>query len=188
VGGVFTNLCGQGRPGIGRFNATDPASQTLSYDGATVIWLRGGTGPEVWRTTFEVSIDGTNWTSLGAGTRIAGGWQLTGVSAPCSSTIRARGFVTGGYDNASSWFLESRIQAGATRPTILVNDGRFGFGSYGFGFNFTGASGLTAVVQGSTNLLNWLDLWTNRLSTGTVYFSDPQCMNFPVRFYRVRTQ
>ena len=47
-------------------------------------------------------------------------------------------------------------------------------------------SGVNAlVVQGSTNLVNWVPLQTNVLGTPPWYFSDPQWTNFPGRFYRV---
>src|SRR2546427_7619046 len=45
--------------------------------------------PEVWRTTFEVTTNSLDWTSLGAGARVPGGWQLTGVSLPPSCTVRS---------------------------------------------------------------------------------------------------
>jgi uncharacterized delta-60 repeat protein len=110
VGGWFTSLGGQTRNYLGRLNNTAPATQSLSFDGSTITWLRGGTSPEVWRTAFEHSTNGVTWTSLGAGTRITGGWQgwqLSGLSLPPSGTLRARGNVTGGYRNASSWFVEA---------------------------------------------------------------------------------
>jgi uncharacterized delta-60 repeat protein len=105
AGGAFTSLGGIGRNYIGRLNNTDPATESLTYDGANIIWLRGGTLPEVWRTTFEQSTDGTNWTMLGAGTRIAGGWCLSGVAIK-NGTIRARGYSTGG-DGWSCGLVES---------------------------------------------------------------------------------
>ena len=61
---------GASRPGraarnyLGRLNNTEPATQSLSFDGSTITWLRGGTSPEVWRTTFDASTNGTDWISL----------------------------------------------------------------------------------------------------------------------------
>jgi hypothetical protein len=72
VGGDFETLGGQRREGIGRLKNTEPATQSLSYDGTTITWLRGGTSPEVWRTTFDYSADGRIWMDLGAGSRTAG--------------------------------------------------------------------------------------------------------------------
>jgi len=111
VGGSFTNLAGQPRNCLGRLNNTEPATQSLSFDGSTITWLRGGASPEVWRTTFDFSTDSTNWASLGAGARIGGGWQLTSVSLPFpNGTIRARGYVTGGQYDASTWFVETDLE------------------------------------------------------------------------------
>lgn len=111
VGGDFTTLGEQPRNFIGRLNNTEPASQTLTYDGSRIIWLRGGTSPEVWRTTFEHTTNGATWADLGAGTRIPGGWQLTGVSLPPEGTIRARGQIAGGAQNGSAWFVDATLAA-----------------------------------------------------------------------------
>jgi len=108
VGGDnFTQLAGQTRTNVGRLNNTDAATQSLSFDGSTITWLRGGASPELSRTSFEISVDGTNWVGVGAGTRVTGGWQLGGLSFPSNVNIRARGIVVGGYSNASSWPIET---------------------------------------------------------------------------------
>jgi hypothetical protein len=67
--------------------------------------MRSGPGPEVWRATFETSTDGVTYTPLGAGTRIAGGWQLAGLTLRRGRNlfIRARGYyATGVYDGSAS--------------------------------------------------------------------------------------
>ena len=117
VGGSFTTLGGQPRNGIGRLNNTGPAMQSLACDATQITWLRGGSSPEVWRTSVDASTNGTDWISLGAGARIAGGWQLTGVSVPAKATIRARGVATGGQYNRSSWIVETNILT--SLPLIL---------------------------------------------------------------------
>ena len=69
------------RDHIGRVTNTDPASQTLAGDRRrkrASDSSRGGSAPEVWRVTFESSADGVNYTPLGRGTRVAGGWRLSG--------------------------------------------------------------------------------------------------------------
>ncbi len=109
VGGFFSTLAGQSRNCIGRLNNTEPATQSLTFDGSTLAWMRGGTSPEVWRTTFEYLLNGASWTNLGAGSRIPGGWQLTGLVLPANTTFRARGYTVGGVDNASGWFAETII-------------------------------------------------------------------------------
>jgi uncharacterized delta-60 repeat protein len=105
AGGSFNTLGGQSRSRVGRLNSLDPTTLSLTFDGSTVLWLRGGAGPEAWRTTFEVSTDATQWIPLGAGSRVPGGWQLTGASFPPTSTIRARGYISG--SGSSGWFVEA---------------------------------------------------------------------------------
>jgi hypothetical protein len=58
-----------------------------------------------------------------------------------------------------------------------------------FGFTVTGASGMIVVVEACTNLAHpiWSPLQTNTLAGGSSYFSDPQRMNYPTRFYRLRS-
>jgi uncharacterized delta-60 repeat protein len=130
AGGYFTTLGGQSRNNIGRLNNTGPATQSLTFDGSTLTWMRGGTSPEVWRTTFEYSPDGgTVWTSLGAGIRIpglsagqAGGWQLSGVALSAYTTFRARGYTVGGYGNGSGWLVETVTLVINGQPASRTNN------------------------------------------------------------------
>lgn len=109
IGGGFFEAGGQQRQCLARFNGTGGVVDQLSLTGSTLTWQRGGSAPEVWRTTFEYSTDGTVWNMIGSGTRVNGGWQRTGVSIPANASVRARGAVTSGYGNASSSFVQSGI-------------------------------------------------------------------------------
>ena len=73
------------------------AGQTLSRpDNTQVLWQRQGTAPEVERGTFELmSGSSGDWTTLGSGSRISGGWQLTGLGLPANGFVRARGRAAG---------------------------------------------------------------------------------------------
>lgn len=126
AGGDFTTL-GRGGLGldprrrIGRVSNTSVAVQQLSvnFAGTAVTWLRGGTSPEVYRVTFESSSDGTNYTLLGNGTRIDGGWQLAGLALNSQHRyIRARGFYTTGIHNGSGSIVESVKDRGPLPTTI----------------------------------------------------------------------
>ncbi len=117
VGGWFSTLAGQSRLRIGRIINTEPATRSLTLDDSSITWLRSGASPEVWGTTFEISTNGTNWTMLGEGRRMSGGWELTGLALPGSASVRARGFAAGGQYNASGWFVE----AIAGRPPVIVS-------------------------------------------------------------------
>jgi uncharacterized delta-60 repeat protein len=188
VGGGFSTLGGQSRTNIGRLNNTAPATQSLTFDGSTLTWTRGGTSPEVWRTTFEYSPDGASWTNLGGGSRIpglpagqAGGWQLTGLALPTNTTFRARGYAVGGLGNASSWFVETVL-----RPPLAISDLLYSANGQ-FGFRAGGAAGQVVVIEASTNLRTWTPLQTNTLGAAPLSFSDPQTALFPTRFYRLRS-
>jgi uncharacterized delta-60 repeat protein len=184
--GWFSILGGLTRPGLGRLINTDNATQHLSYDGTNVLWLRGGTSPELWRTSFEASTNGTDWTYLGDGLRVSGGWQLSNVSASADATIRARGFAAGGRSAGSSWFMESVYPQAA--PAIVMNDGNLGLRSNQFGFNLIGSAGSTVVIDASGTLLDWSPIATNMLPSGPLYFTDPASTNSPHSFYRARLQ
>ena len=83
----------------------------------------------------------------------------------------------------------------ATYPAVLWNpqvqtrDASFGVQTNQFGFNITGASGLTLVIEACTNLGNpvWLPVGTNTFTGDSSYFGDPRWTNYPGRFYRLRS-
>jgi hypothetical protein len=54
-----------------------------------------------------------------------------------------------------------------------------------FNASITGAAGQMFVVQASTDLANWLPIWTNTINGASpAAFSDPQAGGYPYRFYR----
>ena len=124
VGGRFATLGGQMRNRIGRLSSDAAALQNLTANtsGTTVTWTRSGAGPEVWRVTFASSTDGATYAALGAGTRIAGGWQLTGLTLPRGRNlfIRARGYYATGYLNGSASVVESVRNVYLTEHTIYL--------------------------------------------------------------------
>ncbi len=109
VSGEFSTLGGAPRSGLGRLNNTSPAIESMAWNGSTLTWLRSGTGPEIWRTSFDATPDGTNWINLGAGTRTGSGWQVIGTDIPSNATFRARGAVAGGYQSGVNWLLERSL-------------------------------------------------------------------------------
>jgi len=72
-------------------------------------------------------------------------------------------------------------------PAIQTTDGAFGFHDNSFGFNVTGNSNLTFVVEAATNLVNpvWVPVSTNTLVGGAFQFHDPEPDNFSGRFYQL---
>jgi hypothetical protein len=74
----------------------------------------------------------------------------------------------------------------SSSPQIITDDGNFGIQSDVFGFNVSGAFGATIVVDGSSNLVDWVPLLTNTVRGDPFYFSDPVGTHSPARYYRAR--
>jgi uncharacterized delta-60 repeat protein len=115
VGGAFSGLGGgtgtTARSNLGRLTNSAGAVQSLavSRGGGVITWSRGGAAPELSRVTFESSTDGTVYTAIGSGTRIAGGWQLAGQTPPIKQNlfIRALGSYATGMRDGSASVVES---------------------------------------------------------------------------------
>ena len=89
--------------------------------------MRSGGGPEVSRVTFEFSFDGSFYSLLGNGTRIAGGWELTtGVNLPTTRRmfVRARGYYETGQNGSGSIAESILIQVGDTTAGDYDGDGK----------------------------------------------------------------
>ncbi len=121
LAGQFMAVGGQARRGIARFDS-DPASQQLSVSSPNrVEWIRAGAPLEVLQAIFERSTDGgTTWSSLGAGTRIAGGWEKTGLNLSGYGLVRARASVASGYCNGSSGLVGSVAAFEFDHPPVAV--------------------------------------------------------------------
>jgi len=119
IAGNFNTFNGATQPLMARL-LNDAATKSLVVIDATQVqWLRGGAGPEVTSVSFEVSQnDGASWNAAGIGSRITGGWELTGLSLPPTGLLRARGHSTGGYANGSSGLMEQETTL--VLPQILV--------------------------------------------------------------------
>jgi len=92
---------------------------------------------------------------------------------------------TTGWDVIS---VDTSLPTALWTPQVQSSGASFGVKTNQFGFNIIWASGMTVVVEASTNLANsaWRPLATNTLSGGSAYFSDPAWTNYPSRFYRLR--
>ncbi|HWI58309.1 MAG TPA: hypothetical protein VNZ22_13870, partial [Bacillota bacterium] len=97
---------------IGRFNNPAPATQSLVFENAALTWQRSATSPEFGRVSFELTTNGTDWAQLAPVSHSAGGWQVTNLSLPTSYAIRARGFLTSGQYNSSSWSVLAALGEG----------------------------------------------------------------------------
>jgi len=104
----------------------------------------------------------------------AGALQLTS-----SVILSATAFETNYYNSV------------AVNAQFLVSPFRFAsqsFSNSGLQMTLLGSAGSNYVLQASTNLHDWVLLFTNSAQTNVLYFVDPKSSNYPDRFYRVLQQ
>lgn len=77
-------------------------------------------------------------------------------------------------DNTATVIVNVGIPAPAALSGASVTNGVFNLG-------VTGTPGINYTVQASTNLVNWLSIYTN---SSPFIFTDPYASNYPTRFYR----
>ena len=120
VTGGFGNIGTQPRNFIARLFGY-AAPQALTVTSATrVQWTRGGGGPELSSVFFNQSSDGgISWTGLGYGTRIAGGWEITGLNLITTDTVNAVGRTASGGGNGSSGLVETVTTFPVLDPDFL---------------------------------------------------------------------
>jgi hypothetical protein len=82
---------------------------SVSRGGGVLTWSRSGTAPELSSVSFQSSTDGTTFTEIGIGTRVAAGWQLSGHAPPIKQNLffRATGIYTTGLRTGSSSITQS---------------------------------------------------------------------------------
>jgi uncharacterized delta-60 repeat protein len=201
LGGQFTSLQPNGAGAATPRNLfarldNDAATQSLTIPNASrVQWLRGGASPEVEQVTFELSTDGgANYSTLGAGTRISGGWERSGLTLPSSGQLRARGRTLSGFQNGSGGLVETVASFGGAAAAPIIATGSLKvLGNGVFQFSFTNANNATFDVLATTDVAlptaNWTLLGTATNAGGGIYqFTDPDAANLPWRFYQLRGQ
>jgi len=145
--------------------------------------------------SMTVSVDGVppfsyQWfkdaAPIGDGTHIHGSTTNTvlieGISSSDAGSYSVN--VTNNFGAVTSLAADLVV---ITPPSILVDDGYFGFSSNGFGFSVTGSIGSVLILQSSTNLTDWMPFASLTNETGTVFFADPNT-NRACQFYRALQQ
>jgi hypothetical protein len=171
----------------------DPTTQNLTVPSANRIeWLRGGSSPEAQDVAFDLSTDGgATWTALGTGSRITGGWELTGLNLTASGLVRGRARVTGGQNNGSSGLVETKVTFSGLMPLPrLTSISRMSNGA--FQFSITNPNSFPFTALATTNLTLPSSNWTvlgpaTEIFPGQFQFTDVAATNFPARFYQIRS-
>jgi hypothetical protein len=133
--------------------------------------------------------DGSSWSPLGSGISGAGG-DLDGpyVNAllVSGSTLYVGGDFTTAGTNVSAYAAMANLAGAPVSLAIVTTNTAFGFTNGVFGFDVSGPSGSSVVIQASTDLQTWIPLQTNLLGSGPFYFSDSQSPANVRRFYRAQ--
>ncbi|MFN0129445.1 MAG: choice-of-anchor D domain-containing protein [Verrucomicrobiales bacterium] len=102
---------------FGRLLNSPATSVVHVIEGSTLRWERGGSAPEVDWVIFEARPSGrTEWTPLGAGARVPGGWLLADATLPERGSVRARGFT----GHSSTGPAEEHLAFGGASPVLAV--------------------------------------------------------------------
>ena len=127
-------------------------------------------------------------TPAGVVTTLAGQEQLSGTNNGTGSA--ARFFLPSGVavDGSGNVYVADTfnytLRKGYPALAILSSQPDFGFSGGHFGFDLMGPAGQSVVVEISTNLVDWLPVWTNTFGLDTLPFSDVQSGPDSGRFYR----
>jgi hypothetical protein len=142
--------------------------------------------------TFPASVTSIGYAAFYNCTSLTGAYFLGNAPSGGDSYVFGYDYQATVYDlpetaGWTSWY--------GTRPVVQWNlPPQISLASVGmqtnqFGFNLTGFSGQVVVVEACTDLANpdWQPVGTTSLTGGSAYFSDPQCANYPSRYYRLRS-
>jgi hypothetical protein len=147
-----------------------PRSQTVTA-GSSVVFSVAANGSGTLR--YQWKFNGTN---------------LSGATNANLALLNVQSVNAGGYtvlvsDSASS--LESTpatLIVGSIPVLPAVSDVRMSNGT--FTFQLTVPEGRRALIETSTDLVNWTRLTPDSIASGTSIVEDSQALNFVLRFYR----
>jgi sugar lactone lactonase YvrE len=184
-GGMVSTVAGlarvsggvDGTGSVARFSSPE----SVAVDGATNVYVADYDNDTIRRVTPAGVV-----TTLGGLLGLQGDTDATGINArfnlPDGVAVDSNGVVyVADEDNMT-------IRQGAlfvVPPVIVITS--LSFSGNQFEFNLTGPAGQTVVVQESTNLINWVSLWTNTLGSNGISFLDPRIGRFSDSFYRALT-
>jgi uncharacterized repeat protein (TIGR03803 family) len=160
----------------GAFPNTPPALSGHTLYGIAFAGGAAGDG-----TLYKVNVDGSGYAVFKSLDSASGFYAYSRLVSD-GSTLYGTTYYGGGHYNGV-------VFAFGIPPEIQVADGGFGIHSNVFGFNVSGGSNQTVVIEASFDLAggNWIPLQTNVLGSTSFHFEDNGWTNYPRRFYRARS-
>ena len=140
--------------------------------------------------SFALAANTKYWIMATSTTASGPAWAFTEVAGGSGPATLLSGAISGG--TGSPWLLRDGLwqQLRITVLALAIDTSEPGFGFSGgqFGFRVAGPAAPWVVVEGSTNLVNWIPILTNNTFSGVLSFTDPQSGGFSERFYRAPSQ
>ncbi len=190
VGGPFTNAGGITANRIARWdgNTWSDVGGGVTGNGLMLSLLAVGTNLYAGGTFTNLGgvpvnhiakWDGNVWSALGNGVIYAGTSGLVSALAGSGSDLYAGGTFVMAGDKSSYFIARWNDQVNFDAPQ-LINPAWLT--NHQFQARLFGISGMTNIIQASTNLTSWTPILTN--SAGIYDFTDPSTPGYPRRFYR----
>ena len=190
VGGPFTNAGGIAASRIARWDGNSWYDVGGGVVGSGYIYALAGVGNSLYAGGSFTNIggvaahniakwDGTNWSALGNGIIYINTAGPVYTIAPSGSDLYAGGTFRMAGDKSSYFIgrwndLENFDAPQLINPAWLTN--------HQFQARLLGISGMTNIVQASSDLATWVPILTN--SAGVYDFTDPSASEYSFRFYR----
>jgi hypothetical protein len=187
AGGLFTTAGGNAANGIAQWNGSSWSALgsgmnnsvlALAVSGGTLYAGGNFTTAGGNAANYIAQWNGSSWSPLGSGLN-----DVVYALAVSDGTLYAGGAFTTAGTNVSAYAAMAYLPVS---NLIITTNAAFGFTNGVFGFDVSGPSGSSVVIQASTDLQTWIPLQTNQLGSGPLYFSDPQFPNNAQRFYRAQ--
>lgn len=126
------------------------------------------------------SLNGLNW-NVGTLTNDAGAQFLLTVQPNGTGTILNYALATSETPDPNTADNFASVQVNVTVPLPPQLSGAYVAGNGAFQFAVTSDPGVTNIIQASTNLLNWVPIYTN---IGSFNYTNMDTTSYPQRFYR----
>jgi len=158
--------------------AVQPDGKTLV--GGDFSAINGMTRGGVARLNPDGSVD-ANFQNGMTGVTPGGVYPVLSISAQGDGMV----LMAGQFTAVNGVARNGIARLYGTAPLLLTN---FGVISDHYGFDLTGESNAVAVLEVSTNFVDWAALATNTIGAAALSFRDPASVSSSQRFYRARFQ